>query len=310
MPTKFLEGFTGKLAEQWVATLLTPAFAFWVGGFFAWLHRFGWNELQASFTSLVEPLQIAVLIGILLIITTSAFAIQRFDLAVLRFFEGYWYPWLNPIRRRLIKRQRQRFDRLDRQWQNLKQSEDHLTPEQRDDLTTIDYQLRQFPDRSDRLMPTRLGNILRSAESKPSDKYGLDAVICWSRLWLVLPEGVRRELQDARADLNTAARTWLWGILFLIWSVWALWAIPVGLIVAWFAYGWMLDAATTYGDLLESAFDLYRIDLYRSLHLPLPQSPAQERQLGQFVTEYLWRGSDRAKPEFVYGDENGKTNDK
>ncbi|HEY9659602.1 MAG TPA: hypothetical protein V6C65_14175 [Allocoleopsis sp.] len=295
MPTKFLEGLTGKLAEQWVASLLTPAFAFWLGGFLAWVQKFGWIELQQQFTKLVDLLQVAVLIGILLIITTSAFAIQRFDLAVLRFFEGYWHPWFNPIRRWLIKQQRKQVDRLNKRWEELqqKQGKTRLKSEEQEELIAIDYQLRQFPDQVDRLMPTRLGNILRAAESKPGDKYGLDAIICWSRLWLVLPDGVKKELQEARADLNTAARVWLWGILFLIWSVWALWAIPVGAIVAWFAYGWMLNAAMTYGDLLESAYDLYRLDLYKSLHFSLPQNPVEEREIGKQLTEYLWRGTYR-----------------
>jgi hypothetical protein len=295
MPTKFLEGLTGKLAEQWVASLLTPAFAFWLGGLFAWVQKFGWSELQQQFAKLTDPLQVAALIGILLIITASAFAIQRFDLVVLRFFEGYWYPWFNPVRRWLIKQQRKRVDRLNERWQPLqhKKEKNNLTPQEREELNAIDYQLRQFPDQVDRLMPTQLGNILRAAESKPNDKYGLDAVICWSRLWLVLPDGVKKELQEARADLNTAARIWLWGILFLVWSVWAWWAIPVGAIVAWFAYGWMLESAKTYGDLLESAFDLYRLELYKSLHFSLPQSPKEEREVGKQLTEYLWRGTYR-----------------
>lgn len=302
MPTKFLESLGGKLGEQWVASLLTPAFAFWLGGFLAWVDRFGWGDLQQSFTQLVEPLQVAVLIGILLVITASGFAIQKFDLAILRFFEGYWHPWLNPIRDRLIAQQQKACDRLDNRWQRLKhkQSQANFTAADREQLSKIDGQLRQFPVQRDRIMPTQLGNILRAAESQPAIKYGLDAIICWPRLWLVLPDNAKKDLQEARADLNTAARVWLWGILFLIWAVWAWWAIPVGLFMAWFAYGWMLESATTYGDLLESAFDLYRLELYKTLHLPLPQNPDSERKLGQQLTEYLWRGGDRNYPDFIH----------
>ncbi|WP_277883236.1 hypothetical protein [Nostoc flagelliforme] len=32
MPTKFLESLGGKLAENWAANILTPAFVFWMGG--------------------------------------------------------------------------------------------------------------------------------------------------------------------------------------------------------------------------------------------------------------------------------------
>lgn len=45
MTAKVLEGFSGKLAEQWVATLLTPAFVFWAGGLAAHTQRIGWDTL-------------------------------------------------------------------------------------------------------------------------------------------------------------------------------------------------------------------------------------------------------------------------
>jgi len=302
MPTKFLESFGSKLGEQWIGSLLTPAFAFWLGGILAWIDRFGWDNLQQPFTQLVEPLQIAVLIGVLLIVTTSGFAIQKLDLTILRFFEGYWHPWLNPIRHHFIAQQHRQSDRLNSQWQRLmdKRKQSSLTAPEQEQLIATDWRLRQFPVQRDRIMPTRLGNILRAAESQSNTKYGLDAIICWSRLWLVLPDSAKKELQESRADLNTAARVWLWGILFLVWAIWAWWAIPVGLLVAWFAYGWMLESATTYGDLLESAFDLYRLELYKSLHFPLPQNPEVERKLGQQLTEYLWRGGDRNYPDFTH----------
>jgi hypothetical protein len=307
MPTKFLESLGGKLAEQWAANLLTPALVFWLGGLAAWMQNFGWNRLQQWFTGLVEPLQVAVLVGSLFVVAASAFVVQRFDLAVLRFFEGYWSAWMRPLRRWLLKRQRAKLQRLDQRWQDLaikrdqlRETQQDLSPEELDELIAIDWQLRQVPSQPERLMPTQLGNLLRAAESRPSEKYGLDAIICWSRLWLVLPDGVKKELQEARAELNSAARIWLWGMLFWLWVVWAWWAIPVGACVAWFAHGWMLEAATTYGDLLEAAFDLNRFALYKSLHFPLPTSPAEEKYLGQQLTEYLWRGSDRDKPEFLH----------
>ncbi|MFM7427784.1 MAG: hypothetical protein ACKO7W_22755 [Elainella sp.] len=347
MPTKFLEGLGGKLAEQWAASLLTPAFVFWLGGLIAWIQKFGWNQLQQWLTSLGEPLQIAVLVGSLLPVAASAFVVQRFDLAVLRCFEGYWPEWMAPLKDRLVKRQRAKWERLDDKWQLLKKLEnellkpdpnqekqltksnqlEHLTPttlgnllkalEKKEELpkftsdqkrqlvkeldqsvAIIDWQLRQMPAQPERLTPTTLGNLLRAAENQPTAKYGLDAIICWSRLWLVLPETVKKELQEARADLNTAARVWLWGLLFVFWTIWAWWAVPIALLVALFAHRWMLDAAATYGDLLESAFDLHRMKLYQSLHFPLPTNSAEERELGAKVTQYLWRGT--RQDVFVY----------
>ena len=150
---------------------------------------------------------------------------------------------------------------------------------------------RHTPRQADQRMPTHLGNLLRSAELRPHTKYGLDAIVCWSRLWLLLPDAVKKDLQEARADLNTAARVWLWSVLFLVWTYWAWWAAPVGIISAIFAYYyWALDAAKIYGELIEATFDLYRHLLYQSIRWGLPADPKEERRVGRQLTEYLWRG--------------------
>src|SRR5262249_8893760 len=53
-------------------------------------------------------------------------------------------------------------------------------------------------------LPTRLGNALRAAESYPGDKerWGLDAAFWWPRLYLILPDSARNQVDDARAALD------------------------------------------------------------------------------------------------------------
>ena len=132
-------------------------------------------------------------------------------------------------------------------------------------------------------MPTRLGDILRAAERRPFEKYGLDAVVCWTALWLVLPADARTELAQTRGRLDGALRMWLWGALFIVWTPWTLWAIPIAVVVPLLAYyGSMLGAAKLFGDLIGSGYDLYRMQLYDSLHLraphPRPRSAGAERR--------------------------------
>lgn len=326
MTAKVMESFGGKLAEQWVATLLTPAFIFWLGGFFTALQRLGWPSLIRQYTAYPEPLQIAILVGAFCGVVASGFAVQRFDTAIIRFLEGYWHPWLRPIRQLCIAHHRQHKQHLINASQTLRQLEAQqkvtfqalqatiasqgashlspaeqdqyrqlheslLTPAQQERLTQLRLALHNLPA-NPALMPTRLGNILRAAERRPLEKYGLDAIICWSRLWLLLSEATKKDLQEARADLNNAARLWLWSLLFLVWAAWgAWWAIPLGLLSALFAYyNWAIAAATTYGDLIEASFDLYRPLLYQSLRWDIPADPQEERRVGQHLTEYLWRG--------------------
>jgi hypothetical protein len=291
MSAKFLESFGSKLTEQWVATLLTPAFFFWAGGAAAGLQRFGWKPASTWFKQQPETLQIALLVAGFCLIAVSAFVVQRFDLPVLRFLEGYWYPWLRPLRHWFIVREAKRSQRIDDRWQQLARIDSaKLCDEQRDEFVQLDWQQLHLP-LPNQLMPTRLGNILRAAEQRPLQKYGLDTIVCWSRLWLLLPDAVKKDLQEARAELNTAVRVWLWSMLFIFWTIWAWWAAPVGIISAIFAYySWALDAARNYGELIEATFDLHRHLLYQSLRWGLPPDPNEERRVGRQLTEYLWRG--------------------
>jgi hypothetical protein len=290
---KFLEGFSTKFAEQWMATLLTPAFVFWAGGCIAAIQRFDWKQLSGWFTPLPEPLQIASLFGIFCLVAASGFVIQRFDLTVLRFLEGYWPPILKPLQKYLVKRQAKKIERFDKQYSELMQRDlSSLSTDERNTKIRLDAQLMRSPNPPD-LMPTRLGNLLRATERRPLKHYGLDAIIIWPRLWLLLPDNTRKDLQEARADVNTAARIWLWSLLFILWTPIAWWATPVGILAAGFSYYvWLLDAATTYADLIDATFDLHRPALYKALRWPLPTDAKAELKLGQQMTEYIWRGDD------------------
>jgi hypothetical protein len=329
MTEKVLTSFGGKLAEQWVATLLTPAFVFWFGGFAVVIQRWGWQTLVIQFTGYPQPLQIAVLVGLLCIIAASAFVVQRLDYAILRLLEGYWFSGVNFLREHRINCYRRHKEKLEKRRQELRATEDKqdarlqvlkalindrgginlaaeqkeeyrqlskqlLTTVEQDELIQLGQELREIPSANVDVMPTRLGNLLRVAERKPLRKYGLDAVICWPRLWMLLPDAVRKDLQEARADLNNSARLWFWSLLFcgwmiLGWSVWASWTLVLGAFSVWYAYGWAINAARTYGELIEASFDLYRHLLYQSIRWNLPPDPDVEIRVGQELTRYLRR---------------------
>ena len=289
MPTKFLESLGGKLAERWISTILTPAFIFWAGGLGAWIWRNGWSSIETWLNQQSQALQITLLISFLLLVLISALVVGRCDLAVLHLLEGYWPRWLRRLRRFCANNQQKKKHRLDRKFQLLiapTEGKKTLTPEGREEYARLDVLLHYYPIY---IMPTQLGNILRAAEERPKNQYGLDPFICWPRLWLLLPDSVKTELTEARMTLNTGARIWLWSLLFFLWSPLAWWAAVASILSTCLAYRWMLNAAIIYGDLLESAFDLYRIELYKSLRWPLPTSPEEEKQLGEQLTAYLWK---------------------
>src|SRR5207244_2277554 len=120
--SKFWEGLGGKLTDQWIATLFTPAFVFWLGGFIAWVAHPGWTSLKVLemlMNNLTSVAQVVLLIGGLLVVVVSSSAVQRLDLATLRWLEGYWPWWLHWLGDRCARRKyrkmhekQERFDQL------------------------------------------------------------------------------------------------------------------------------------------------------------------------------------------------------
>lgn len=305
MLTKFSENLEGKLAEQWIATVLTPAFAFWCGGLLVIIYRYGWGQIATWFTQNQQPLQLAILVVALLGVAASGQIMGYFDHALIRFLEGYWPPWLHSLRSRLTARQTARYEKAENRFQTVSRLLNQMSetgdrdPALLAEFSALDWSLRRIPALPEDRMPTKLGNRLRVAERISFDKYGLDSVVCWPRLWLLLPDGTQAELSAARQELDAAARLWLWGMLFILWTVVSWWAAPIGILVILLAHRRLLNAAELYGELVESAFDLYRQKLYEALRWPLPQNPAQEREKGIELTAYLWRGSDQTEPAFI-----------
>lgn len=300
MLSQFWQGLGSELSERWVERILTPAFLFWLGGLGAWAWQVGWEPLANWFLGLDASVQGMLVLGSFLLVALSSGLVQRLEPTVLGLLEGYWPGWLDWLYRLGVRWQDFRLARAERQWQALsRQGIAKLNPAQRRRFVELDIRRRRAPADPGERMPTALGNILRAGELRPRDKYGLDAVICWPRLWLLLPEDVREELVRSRAGLEMAVRVWIWGALFLIWSWMAWWALPVGLLVVLLGYRMALSAAATFADLVESAFDVHRSRLYQALRWPLPANPRSERVEGAKITGYLWRGLDEEHPTFL-----------
>jgi hypothetical protein len=140
-------------------------------------------------------------------------------------------------------------------------------------------------------MPTRLGNVLRAAEQRPSVKYGLDVAVTWPMLWLLLDKDTREEVANARSALNGSVTLLLWAVLSLVWTALAWWVAPIAVGVALAVYYVpVLSSAQVYGDLMGSVYDIRRTCLYDALRWPLPATPAGEQKDGRALTMYLWRG--------------------
>lgn len=293
MLTKFWEGIGSNVAERWLEYIFGPSFLFWAGGFGMYVWQTGWQTVLNQAQVLTPFQQGSWIILVLLVLVFSSVFMQAMRFPVLRILEGYW-P--RPFRSLSVKIVAWRRPRYEKQYEELRYltsvDPESLDPGQHDKLIWLDMWAHWQPVRTDDLLPTELGNILRARERSPGRKYGLDAIVCWPRLWPLLPENVRSDLANSRTSLDSLTELWFWGLLFSLWAFWTTpWAVVISLAWMVMTYSLVLQAAMVYGDLLETAFDLHRFSLYDAMGWPRPKNNQQEKTFGSQLTEYLWRGT-------------------
>jgi hypothetical protein len=233
----------------------------------------------------------AVLLGLALV--GFALITQPLQLALVRLLEGYW--GLSRPAEALTKLGQRRHRRLREQLERrqLSTRTDADAPNQAARSYAAWALSRRYPP-APLIMPTRLGNALRAAEDRAGRRYGLDTVVAWPRLYPLLSERVRDLVDDQRAQLDIAARFTVTllvaavvSLALLVTHGWWLAVPAVGLALAWLSYRGACTAGIAYGESIETAFDLHRLDLRRALQLPLPQSLEQERALNDELTRFL-----------------------
>ena len=220
------------------------------------------------------------------------------QLSLTRLLEGYWPDVI--LWRRLTQR------RIDAHRAHLKALDDRQNVDDPNDPKALRRAQQaafavhhRYPSDRKRLMPTALGNVLRAGEDGIGDRYGLDPVIVWPRLYPLLSDEMRDLVADQRLQLDLTVRLvyvlaatavsaavglvmhpgWLWGAGTAVFAL---------LSVA--AYRASLSAALSYVTLFQSAFDLHRNDLYRALRLPLPSDLTSEREAGRKLSAFLRQG--------------------
>lgn len=320
----FWKSASGKLVDRWAE--LGSAVVFWAGllGIWLWSHG-GWATVQEGSGRLNTESDLglfAILLGGLLLAAAPAVVVARVTAPTLRLLEGYWPRWATGLWKQRVNAQQSRlaadltaFSTLEARKNSGPQPRGKAwTREDADEHARLDWSISHRPVGWDRLMPTRVGNVLRAAEDWPRDRYGLDSVIVWPRLWLVLPETTRQELAAARSSLDSSVTAVIWGVLFAMSApVAALVGSPdnpylpplVGLttgigVAAAATVWWVPNRAIVFADLLDSAFDLYRFSLYEQTRWPPPTAPESEQEAGEALTQYLWRGSATADTTFVH----------
>ncbi len=146
----------------------------------------------------------------------------------------------------------------------------------------------RFPDSEQLLLPTPFGNTLRAFEVYPRVMYGLESIDGWGRLQAVIPKDFRELIESAKTQVDFWINLGFLSILLFVEyfglaiyrhafpSIW----LPVIIAVVAAVCPWRSRRlATEWGDLVKSAFDLYRFQLLDALGIEPPTSREDEKIL-------------------------------
>ena len=293
-----------------------------------------WSDLFTNF----EVNTGAVLLFIAALFVLAAL-LQPFDVAAVRLLEGYWEGnRVGDIAANLFaSRHRRRVQKADRALQAgrelyLKQvrkklsNSDEQDDEQNnpvDEQTNADRKRWRIEQRADRarkvrpkyppqasdVLPTMLGNVLRTAERRAGERYYLPTVETLARVCEHLSERLGAAYDAAVDALHAAAMMTISTAAAAVVSVAAfhddpgLWWVPIVLVVtSALSYRGAIVAAAQYGTFMDIAYDFHRFDLIKALHLDLPANTEEERKLGEEL-EKFWKASNAREARAVWNKE-------
>jgi hypothetical protein len=234
------------------------------------------------------------LLGIVVLVATVI--LQPFQIGVVQLLEGYWAAApdgrvRSAATRRVIgiatEFQRRRFRLLEAmRTANLTELE----------RARLELELEGYPEPS-KMMPTRLGNVLKAGEQRAGGRYGLDADLVFPYLYPFLRQPFQTAWDDLTNQLDSAAHLFVTFLLATTISAglllpsggdgWWLTIPPIFSFLAWLSYRSTIAAARQQSRLLAAAFDLHRFDLLTAMRLQLPRDPQEELQLNRQIMEMV-----------------------
>ena len=275
----------GLLGRRFLMNAFFPSFLFWglvivvvIAGQADFVNSLKeWNQLDIT----LKALQIIVFFS--WIIFFSIILSSHFN-TILRFYEGYWNFPLGQLKNNRRNLYKARLDDLYNQG---------------DKYETI-YLYYPLPKHKDNVMPTRLGNILRNAELYSFDRYGIDAVLIWSRLYNLFPERFLETIAEAKSSLDFMLMVSALSSIFALFSGVYLVIVQAsgllflmcfwgGLFLAWLTYRSALGSALLYAQQIKAGFDLYRHELLKQMRLELPKTPSEEPKLWEEIGKLLYK---------------------
>ena len=168
----------------------------------------------------------------------------------------------------------------------------------------------EFPSRRNLVLPTRLGNIMRSFEDYADRQYGMDAVTLWPRLIAKVAPDYATSVDDTKISfnfmINSSILSFLLALAMLVIGAFYGTAFTSPGLIVWLVeiagfmaltvvfYHWSINRAKAYGATVKGAFDLYRWELLKQLgYKQVPKTVSDEKTLWDQISRNMIYGYPR-----------------
>jgi hypothetical protein len=210
-----------------------------------------------------------------------------------RFMEGYrkfnpfkLFGWME---KRRYQRVLQQIEKLDDEYRDCISRKKEFSVQSMTRRNELMRQLsEEFPDNEKYLLPTPFGNVLRSFEIYPRVMYGFEAIDGWGRLLAVIPKDYLGLIDAAKAQVDFWVNLTLLfillqieyiGLTYITGTPLQLWAVLLFMALGTVAPLRATSAAREWGDLVKSAFDVFRFKLLETLGVDPPENREEEKVL-------------------------------
>lgn len=162
--------------------------------------------------------------------------------------------------------------------------------------------LTNYPGKEGLVLPTVLGNRIRSFEYYPDREYGIDAIALYPRLIAKIDKDYAGIIDDAKTSfdfmINSSFLSFLLAFVLIVTGLLVdilgqslasqlIWICKIVffLVLSIFAYKGAIIRVSAWGETVKSAFDLYRSSLLQQLgYLDLPKNKKSERELWKNIS--------------------------
>ena len=274
----FIAGSWGGTFAWVIPNCILPAM-FW---FFVYspmreppLSRLIWSLQGGQTTALL------ITIGVVAGLLASAISAPLY-----RFLEGY--AWPRSLRNWRIKAHQARKSALE---ERLEKEPDGI------EYGLLFEKLARYPTNVAQIAPTRLGNAIRSLETYGKTRFNLDSQSVWSELFTLVPDALRKEVDQARAVVDFFVALLyalaIWGLASLLAGIdepdkpAAFVFASICLIGCWGAYESAIQSCAYWRVTVQALVNVGRAELAKAVGLVIPPTLEEEQKMWGLVVSYV-----------------------